>query len=76
MKWLSKKEESLEALRHSIAHLLAAAVLELYPDAKRAIGPAIEHGFYYDFDFSECKQKQDKSTNFLKPEDLEKIEKE
>ncbi len=42
---------NLENLRHSAAHLLAAAVMELYPDAKRTIGPAIESGFYYDFDF-------------------------
>jgi len=42
----------LSPLRHSLAHLLAAAVLELYPDAKRAIGPAIDNGFYYDFEFS------------------------
>lgn len=41
----------LQNLRHSLAHLLAAAVEELYPDAKRTIGPAIENGFYYDFDF-------------------------
>ncbi|MEK6907046.1 MAG: threonine--tRNA ligase, partial [Nanoarchaeota archaeon] len=40
----------LEALRHSCAHLLASAIKELYPDAKMAIGPAIEDGFYYDFD--------------------------
>lgn len=40
---------NLEHKRHSLAHLLAAAVLELHPDAKRAIGPAIENGFYYDF---------------------------
>lgn len=39
-------------IRHSLAHLLAATVLELWPDAKRAIGPAIENGFYYDFEFS------------------------
>lgn len=51
-------------LRHSLAHLLAAAVLELYPDAKRAIGPAIENGFYYDFDFS----------NPISDEDLPAIE--
>src|SRR5687767_4322256 len=44
--------QNLEHLRHSLAHLLAAAVLELYPDTKRAIGPAIENGFYYDFEFS------------------------
>jgi len=43
-------DEKLEKLRHSAAHLLAAAVLELYPEALRTIGPAIESGFYYDFD--------------------------
>lgn len=43
-------EEKLADLRHSAAHLLAAAVEELYPDAKKTIGPSIEHGFYYDFD--------------------------
>lgn len=43
---------SLEAQRHSLAHLLAAAVLEMYPDAKRAIGPSIDNGFYYDIEFS------------------------
>ncbi len=45
------KLENLEHIRHSLAHLLAAAVTELYPDAKRTIGPAIENGFYYDFEF-------------------------
>lgn len=43
---------SLEAKRHTLAHLLAAAVKELYPLAKPTIGPAIDNGFYYDFDFS------------------------
>ncbi len=42
---------SLEQIRHSFAHLLAAAVGELYPEAKNAIGPAIDNGFYYDFEF-------------------------
>lgn len=42
----------LEHIRHTLAHLLAAAVLEHYPHAKRTIGPAVENGFYYDFDFS------------------------
>ena len=41
---------NLEQLRHDTAHLMAQAVLELFPDTKTAIGPAIEHGFYYDFD--------------------------
>ncbi len=43
---------NIEAKRHSLAHLLAAAVLEIYPDAKNTIGPAIDNGFYYDFEFS------------------------
>lgn len=46
-------KEELGQLRHSLAHLLAAAVLKLRPNAKRTIGPAIDNGFYYDFDFSE-----------------------
>ncbi len=45
-------ENKLHDLRHSLAHLLAAAVLELWPDAKRAIGPAIDNGFYYDFELT------------------------
>ena len=48
---MSKNPDTLEKTRHSLAHLLAAAVLELYPGTKRAIGPAIENGFYYDFEF-------------------------
>lgn len=44
--------ENMEEIRHSLAHLLAAAVMELWPDAKRAIGPAIENGFYFDFEFA------------------------
>ncbi len=45
----------LNNLRHSCAHLLAAAVMELWPDTKRTIGPPIENGFYYDFDFGAVK---------------------
>lgn len=44
--------KDLHNLRHTLAHLLAAAILEIYPDTKNTIGPAIEDGFYYDFDFS------------------------
>lgn len=43
---------SLEEKRHTLAHLLASAVLERYPEAKATIGPATDTGFYYDFDFS------------------------
>lgn len=43
---------NIEHIRHTLAHLLGAAVLELYPDTKLTIGPAIDNGFYYDFEFS------------------------
>lgn len=43
--------DHLPQLRHTLAHLLAQAVLEIYPDAKPTIGPAIDNGFYYDFEF-------------------------
>ncbi|MEI8339037.1 MAG: threonine--tRNA ligase [bacterium] len=45
-------EEQLHKARHSIAHLMAGAIQELYPDAKNTIGPAIDNGFYYDYDFA------------------------
>src|SRR5207344_361653 len=61
----ARDPESLEVYRHSTAHLLAAAVLELYPETQLGIGPPIENGFYYDFD---------RPTTFTN-EDLEKIEK-
>ena len=60
----SKDPEALQVYRHSTAHLLAAAVLELFPETKLGIGPPTESGFYYDFE---------RSTPFT-PEDLEKIE--
>ena len=55
----------LETIRHSAAHVMAAAVQQLYPDAKFDIGPATENGFYYDFDME----------HRLLPEDLKAIEK-
>src|SRR5512141_1327429 len=57
--------ESLEVYRHSSAHLMAAAVLELFPETKLGHGPATDTGFFYDFY---------RPTPFT-PEDLEKIEK-
>jgi threonyl-tRNA synthetase len=47
----SESEEPLRLIRHDAAHVLAAAVMELYPGVKISIGPAIEQGFYYDFEF-------------------------
>src|SRR5438046_4542445 len=58
--------DALYVLRHSSAHLLAEAVRRLYPGVKVAIGPPIENGFYYDFDFPEP----------IREEDLERIEEE
>lgn len=52
-------QEKLNHLRHSAAHLLAAAVLELYPETKLTIGPAIDDGFYYDFEFKEPVSEHD-----------------
>src|SRR6202161_2771993 len=46
-------EEALALIRHDAAHVLATAVLDLYPGVKISIGPAIENGFYYDFEFPE-----------------------
>ena len=48
---MEKNQENINNIRHSCAHLLAAAVLSLWPDTKNTIGPSIENGFYYDFDF-------------------------
>ena len=54
----------LETMRHSAAHIMAEAVLSMFPDAKVGIGPTIDYGFYYDFDLPRP----------LTPEDLAVIE--
>lgn len=59
-------EKAIEVMRHSLSHIMAQAVQRIYPNAKLAIGPYIENGFYYDFDLE----------NPLTTEDLSKIEKE
>ena len=61
----SKDEDGLEILRHSCAHLIGHAVKQLWPEAKMAIGPTIENGFYYDIDLD----------HMLTDEDMDKIEK-
>lgn len=57
--------EKLDHLRHTLAHLLADAVLEIYPDTKNTIGPAIDDGFYYDFDFPEGVKISDKDLPII-----------
>src|SRR5262245_16177525 len=59
-----EREYRLHALRHSAAHVLAQAVLELYPDAKLGNGPPVKDGFYYDIHLEQT----------LGPEDLKRIE--
>ena len=59
-----KEAEKLAAMRHSAAHIMAEAVLALFPGAKFGIGPAIEDGFYYDFEL----------PRNLTPDDLPLIE--
>lgn len=60
------KEDEIQKMRHTLSHVLAAAVTELYPTAKFGIGPAIDNGFYYDIDFGDVK---------VSDADLAKIEK-
>jgi threonyl-tRNA synthetase len=62
---IDDRRPSLSELRHTAAHVLAYAVQDLFPDAKPTIGPAIENGFYYDFDRAEP----------FTPDDLERLEK-
>ena len=59
-------DNKLEKMRHTLSHVLAAAVREIYPHAKFGIGPAIDTGFYYDIDFGKTK---------VSDTDLAKIEK-
>src|SRR5437870_10451029 len=59
------KNETLQTKRHSLAHLMAASILEIFPEAKFGVGPVIEDGFYYDVHLNRS----------LTPEDLQAIEK-
>ncbi len=65
---MEKNNETLSVLRHSTSHVMAQAVQKLFPSAKLAIGPAIENGFYYDFDLTD--------GHAFTQEDLTKIEEE
>ncbi len=61
----SEQVDQLSAMRHSLAHIMATAVQQLWPQAKFGVGPVVEHGFYYDIDLGETKVSED---------DFEKIE--
>ena len=64
---MEKNNETLHILRHSASHIMAQAVQKLFPKAKLAIGPAVDNGFYYDFDLE---------GHSFTDEDLVKIENE
>ena len=66
------EKDQLYKIRHSAAHVMAQAVLELYPEARLAIGPPIQDGFYYDFDLGGGADGRPKTFS---PDDLEAIEK-
>ncbi len=68
-------DQKLEHKRHTLAHLLGATILRMYPGAKNTIGPAVENGFYYDFDMSSITPRQGGSAT-VSDKDLAKIEKE
>ena len=70
-------EENLHNLRHSLAHVLAAAISRIYgyKNVKFGVGPVVENGFYYDFDFSAAKDSAGKSVK-ISDDDLAKVEKE
>lgn len=67
------KEEKMEKVRHSLSHLLAAAVLEIWPDAKPTLGPATDTGFYYDFDLPAPVSEKDFEKIEKKMRELAKI---
>ena len=62
---MAEDNQELHVMRHSLAHIMAAAIQHLWPDAKFGVGPVVENGFYYDVDFGSTK---------LSEEDLHKIE--
>lgn len=76
---MKDQKNDLEILRHSLSHIMAVAVFEIWPDVKFAIGPAVENGFYYDFDFmrkdSSPFSKGGQGDLKISEEDLAKIEK-
>ena len=62
--------ENIEKIRHSLSHIMAEAVLEFWPKTKLGMGPAIENGFYYDFQFAKPLQEQDLAKIEAKMEEI------
>jgi threonyl-tRNA synthetase len=63
---MDNKEEKVFKIRHSLSHILAMAILDKHPNAKIAIGPVVENGFYYDVDFGEEKISEKDLKDFQK----------
>lgn len=64
---VQEAEDELRAIRHTASHVLAQAVKRLYPETKLAIGPAIDDGFYYDFDREGGFTPEDRSSASRRP---------
>src|SRR3989344_1455084 len=73
---MSESTKNIDNIRHSLAHLLAAAVLKRFPKAKLGIGPVIENGFYYDFLINADERGLQRGLTQIKETDLPEIEKE
>ena len=56
---MAERDEQLTPMRHSLAHIMAAAVQRLWPEAKFGVGPVVEQGFYYDVDLGDVKLSED-----------------
>ena len=64
---MANETDNLHAMRHSLAHIMASAVMKMWPEAKLGVGPVVENGFYYDIDIPGVAISED---------DFKKIEKE
>jgi threonyl-tRNA synthetase len=76
----NEDEDNLYATRHSMAHIMAAAITRLWPKVKLGVGPVIENGFYYDIDLGGGNEagvkEKSPEVNKISEDDLSKIEKE
>lgn len=67
---MEKEKTNIETIRHSLSHVMATAVMDAYPDVKLGIGPAIENGFYYDFDLKKNLVPGDAEKIFAKMKEI------
>ena len=56
---MSNNDDNLYAMRHSLAHIMATAIQDLWPEVKLGVGPVVENGFYYDVDLGDAQLSED-----------------